>query len=84
MGTIKRSSVNPLCHPWQQISPELMVRRLKTVIHLMMWMERLRKKLGILAVNMRYEDKMGIVKTVKPREMTGMVNTMRLVKPNKS
>jgi hypothetical protein len=41
------------------------------------------KKLGILAVNVRCEDKMGTVKTVKPREMTGMVNTMRPVKPNK-
>lgn len=83
MGTIKRSIVNPLCHHGNRSLQKSWSEDLKIVVYLTKWVERLRKKLGILAVNMRCEDRMGTVKVVKLRRCQEWCNTMRPVKPNK-
>jgi hypothetical protein len=50
----------------------------------MKWTEGwMRKKFGMLTVNMKVREKIGIVKRLKPRKAIGMLNRVRLVKIKK-
>jgi hypothetical protein len=71
--------------PWQWISPEETLEGLKkSAVYVTKWIAGGDKKLGMLvlkiivpAVNVRH--KLRIVKTMKLRRATGMVNRVRLV-----